>query len=110
VVFATHEISFLGYLVSPAEVSIDSERTRAIREFPTPRDTRGIRRFIGMVDFYHKFIPRLVDVAAPLNFVRKKGVKFAWGQKQQEAFEALKQDISQPPVLRMADFSEKFIS
>jgi hypothetical protein len=61
-----------------------------------------------MVNFY-KFIPRLADVAAPLNALRKRGVKFMWGQEQQEAFDALKQAISQPPVLRMADFSEKFI-
>jgi hypothetical protein len=90
VVFATQEISSLGHLVSPAGVGIDPERTRAIREFPTPRDTMDISRFIGMVNFYHKFIPRPGDVAAPLNALRKKGVKFVWGKKQQEAFEALK--------------------
>jgi hypothetical protein len=66
-------------------------------------------RFIGMVNFYHKFIPRLADVAAPLIALLKQGVKFVWGKDQQEAFEALKQAISQPPVLRMADFSRKFI-
>ena len=38
-----------------------------------------------------------------------KGVNFVWGQEQQDAFESLKRAISQPPVLRMADFSEKFI-
>jgi cleavage and polyadenylation specificity factor subunit 1 len=66
VVFATQEIAFLGHLVSQAGVRIDHERTRAIREFPTPIDTKGVTRFIGMVNFYRKFIPRLVDVAAPL--------------------------------------------
>jgi hypothetical protein len=109
VVFATQEISFLGHLVSPAGVRIDPERTKAIREFPAPRDTRSISRFISMVNFYHKFIPRLADVAAPLNALRKKSVKFVWEKEQQEAFEALKQAISQPPVLRMADFSKTFI-
>jgi len=109
VVFARQEISFLGHMVSPARVCIDPEHTRAIREFPTPCDTRGTSRFIGMVNFCHKFIPRLADVAAPLNALHKKGMKFTWGQEQQEAFEALKQAISQPPVLRMADFSEKLI-
>ena len=59
VVFATQEISFLGYLVSPTAVRIDPERTRAIREFPTPRETRVISRFTGMVNIYHKFIPDL---------------------------------------------------
>jgi hypothetical protein len=76
VVFATQEISFLGHVISPAGVRIDPERTRAIRDFPPPRDTKGINRFIGMVNFYHKFIPRLAEVAAPLNALRKKGVKF----------------------------------
>jgi len=91
VVFAMQEISILGHLVPPAGVRIDPERTRAIREFPTPCDTRGTSRFRGMVNFYHKFTPRLADVAVPLNALCKKGVKFAWGQEQQEAFEALKQ-------------------
>jgi hypothetical protein len=82
VVSATQYISFLGHLVSPAGVRIDPERTQSIREFPTPRDIRGISRFIGMVNFYHKFIPRLADMAAPLNTLRKKGGKFAWVQPQ----------------------------
>ena len=109
VIFAKQEISFLGHLVLPAGVRINRECTRAIRELPTPRDTRGISHFIRMVNFYHKFIPRLADMAASLNTVHKKGVKFDWGKEQQEPFEALKTAISQPPVLRMADFSEKFI-
>ena len=109
VVFATQEISFLGHLVSPGCVRIDPERTKPIRDFPVPRDARGIARFIGMVNFYHKFIPSFADVAAPLNALRKKGMKFVWGPEQQESFESLKKAISQPPVLGMANFAEKFI-
>ena len=48
-------------------------------------------------------------MAAPLNTLHKKGVKFVWGQEQKEAFEALKQAISHPPVLRVADISKMFI-
>jgi hypothetical protein len=62
-----------------------------------------------MVNFYHKFIPRLAEVAAPLNAFRKKCVKFTWGKDQQEAFEILKRASAQPPVLRMADFGKQFI-
>jgi hypothetical protein len=109
VVFATSEISFLGHEVSQAGVRIYPERTRSIREFPPPRDAKGISRFIGMINFYHKFIPRLSEIAAPLNASRKKGVKFKWGHEQQQSFELLKQAIAQPPVLRMADFGKKFI-
>ena len=75
VVFATKEIAFLGHLFSPAGVRVDHERTRAIRKFPAPRDTKGVSRLIGIGNFCHKFIPRLADVAAPLNALRKKCVK-----------------------------------
>jgi hypothetical protein len=64
---------------------------------------------MGMVNFYHKFIPNLADLAAPLNILRKKGAHFKWGPKQQKSFEELNQTIRQPPVLRMADFNNKFI-
>jgi hypothetical protein len=108
VVFATQEVSFLGHLVSNAGVRIDPERTKAIREFPVPRDAKAISRFIGMVN-YHKFIRHFAHIAAPLNALRKKGVKYCWGKDQQTSFERLKQAISQPPVLKMPDFSQKFI-
>jgi hypothetical protein len=94
--------------VSSAGIAIDPERTRAIVDFPPPRDVKGIARFISMVNFY-KFIPRMTDIAALLNSLRKKGVKFEWGQFQQEAFDQLKQSISQPPVLCMADFSKPLV-
>jgi hypothetical protein len=64
VVFATKEISFLGHLVSQRGVKIKPERTRAISQFPAPRDAKIISRFIGMVNYYHKFIPHLADIAA----------------------------------------------
>jgi hypothetical protein len=109
VVFATREISILGHIISPAGVRIDPERTRVIRDFPPLIDAKGISRFVGMVNFYHKFIPRFADIAAPLNALHKKGMKFTWGKPQQEAFGFLKQAIAQPPVLRMADFDKTFI-
>jgi hypothetical protein len=109
VVFATEEISFLGHIISPAGVKIDPERTRAIREFPFPKDVKGVSRFIGMVNYYNKFIPKFAELAAPLNALRKKGQKFSGGTEQRQAFEALKLAISQPPVLRMADFERPFI-
>jgi hypothetical protein len=99
VVFAVKEISFLGYHVSPLGGSIDPGRTQAIRDFPPPRDVKGIARFLGMVNFYHKFIPNLADVDAPLNILRRKGAKFVWQEAQQKAFDTLKRAIANLPCL-----------
>jgi hypothetical protein len=79
IVFATQEIVFLGHKVSPAGVNIDPDRTRAIRDFP-PKDVSGVSRFIGMANFYHKFIPNFAAVAAPLNRLRRKGESFGGAQ------------------------------
>jgi hypothetical protein len=108
VIFATQEIAFLGHKVSPACVSIDPDRTRAIRDFSPPKDVSGVSRFIGMANFYHKFIPNFAAVSALLNLLRRKGESFRWGPDQQTAFDALKHAISHPPILKMADFSKEF--
>jgi hypothetical protein len=57
-----------------------------------------------MVNYYHKFVPHLTDMATPLNTVCKKGVQFVWGEEQQEAFEKLKRATSQPPVFGHGKF------
>jgi hypothetical protein len=82
VVFATQEISFLGHLICPAGVRVDPARTKAIETFPLPRDAKRIAGFIGMVNFYHKFIPEFAKLAAPLNALRKKGTKFKCSKAQ----------------------------
>lgn len=106
---AEQKIPFLGHLVSYQGVSIDPERTRSIREFPPPSDGQGIARFIGMVGYYAKFIPEYAKIAAPLNELRKKNVKFYWSKECDVAFKKLKESIASPPVLRMANFNEEFI-
>jgi hypothetical protein len=90
-------------------VSIDPIRTQPIRDFPPPKDVKGIARFVGILTFIISSIPNLAKVAAALNALRKKGAMFFWGPEQQNAFDEMKRAISQPPVLCMADFSKTFI-
>lgn len=61
-----------------------------------------------MVSFYRKFIPRVAEVAMPLNKLRKKGEKFRWGEEQDRAFQTLKEAIMSACVFRMPDFSAPF--
>jgi hypothetical protein len=68
---------------------IDPDRTRNITNFPPPRDVKGIATFLGMEDFFGKFIPHLAERAGPLNALRKKNAKFVWGPEPQRAFDDL---------------------
>jgi hypothetical protein len=60
---AIREIAFLGHFDSPEGIRIDPERTRAIRDFPPPKDRRGIDRFVGMANFYRRFVPNFAEMA-----------------------------------------------
>ena len=107
--FASGQLSFLGHKISAQGVTIDPERTKALLDFPPPRSAKDVARFIGMVNYFSKFIPNFADIAAPLNALRKKGVEFLWGVDHQQAFQRLKDCIVTPPVLVMPDFSRRFI-
>lgn len=107
--FCHEQISFLGHLVSNKGISIDPARTQGIRDFPPPKDGKGVARFVGMVNFYRRFIPNAAELCAPLNNLRRKGVKFVWGPEQETAFRRLKEAIMSPPVLRMPDFNKQFV-
>lgn len=106
---ARRQISFLGHCVSARGVSVDHSRTHAIHSFRPPRTKKAIARFIGMVNFFRKFIPKFAELAAPLNFLRRKGVPFQWGESQQASFESLKEALSNAPVLGIPDFGCPFI-
>jgi hypothetical protein len=95
---AVWEISFLCHIVTPAGIRIDPEHTQGIRDFPPPKDIRGIARFVGMVNFYRKFVPNFVEIAAPHNALHRHGARFHWRPEQAEAFQELKRSTAQPPV------------
>ena len=82
--FVQTQISFLGHLISHSGVTVDPERTQGIRDFPPPKDAKGIARFVGMVNFYRRFIPNAAEIAAPLNELRKKGARFVWGKNNRK--------------------------
>jgi transposase InsO family protein len=105
---AREEIPFLGHMVSCKGISILPERVEVIRAFPPPKNLKAVRRFLGMVGFYGRFINRFSQIAEPLHLLKRKGVKFVWGDAQQLAFQQLKHALSTPPVLQIPDFSKSF--
>ena len=72
------EIKYLGHLLSPRGIRILPDRVVSIRQYPRPANLRALRRFMGMVGFYARFISGYADVAAVLHGLKKKGVSFVW--------------------------------
>lgn len=61
---------------------------------------KQVRSFIGLASFYRKFIPNFADIARPLTNLTRKEVKFVWGDKQEQAFNELKQRLMLVPMLK----------
>jgi len=109
VVFGASEIKYLGHSISSRGVSILPDRIQTIQQYPPPNNLRALRRFMGMVGFYARFIPGYSDVAAALHRLKRKGVPFVWAEEQQKAFDKLKRALCEAPVLQIPDFSRDFV-
>ena len=101
--FLATEVKFLGHVISSGQIRPSLEKTRAVREFPKPTDVRKVREFVGLANFYRSFVPNFSTVVTPLTDLTRKDVDFIWGEPQQQAFDSLKRQLTDSPVLALFD-------
>lgn len=102
--FGATEVQFLGYLVSKDGISPLPEKVQAIRDFPKPDTVEKMRRFLGMVNHYHRCIPRASRLQAPLNkFLinskKKDKTPITWNSEAEQAFDTIKETLAQVALL-----------
>lgn len=102
--FETKVTKYLGYIIEVGKgVRMDPEKTKAIREWASPRTVKGVRSFLGFCNYYRLFIQDYATVAMPLTELTKKGVEFQWTDRENKAFEGLKAKFEQDQVLANYD-------
>ena len=107
--FFQKEVSFLGHVISEKGVAVQQHKVKAVREWPSPTTKKQVKAFLGLTGYYRKFIPSYSQVALPLTELTKESVVFAWGPREQRAFDALKQALTQADVLAHADPSRQYL-
>jgi hypothetical protein len=73
-------VTFLGHKVSEHGVEPDARKVEAIKSFPTPRNPKQLKRFLGLAGYYGRFVPQFSRIAAPLHKLLKKDAKYVWGK------------------------------
>lgn len=107
--FLRKEILFLGHKITNKGLEPDPTKVQAVLDFPAPSNKKKLQSFLGLANYYRKFIEGFADIAAPLNNLLKNKVKYNWTQECQEAFEKLKVDLTTEPVLIFPDYEKEFI-
>ena len=106
--FAQESIKFLGHIIERGGIRMDMDKVRAIQEWEAPSKVTELRSFLGLANYYRRFVEGYSRRAAPLTELLKKGVPWKWTEKCQTAFDNLKQAMSGDPVLALPDVSRPF--
>ena len=106
--FCTTEVDFLGMIVGKNGIKMDQEKVNVVLDWPAPSNVKGVRSFLGLANFYRRFIQDYAQVARPLNDLLKKDVVFEWTETQQYAFDTLKRKFTTAPVLAYPDINCQF--
>lgn len=107
-VFGQAEVTFLGYRVSEAGTRPLPEKVDAIRTYPRPETIKKLRKFLGMINFYRRFLPSAAVTQSPLHELLKNNVKgnapVNWTPTANAAFEACKDSLVQATLLAHPKF------
>ena len=88
--FGLDQIQYLGHNIGRKGLAPFAEKVKAVREFPTPTSITQVKSFLGLANYYRKFIKDFSRLAKPLNEICKKSKTFVWTEAAQESFNELK--------------------
>lgn len=109
--FFRPSLKYLGFIVDSRGLHTDPSKVNAMNEYPQPRTSTEVKRFMGMASWYRRFIKDFATIAAPIHDVVAgvaKGKSINWTPDADKAFKALKNALANSPVLTTPDFTKPF--
>ena len=97
--FMMSSVEYLGHQTSAKGIQPTEDKVRAIKDAPVPTDVTQLRSFVGLVNYYGKFLPNLSSVLAPLYTLLQKGSQWKWGAQQEKAVSAVKSQLTSDCLL-----------
>lgn len=91
--FRMPSVTYLGHKISNRGVKPKTANARAIREAPAPTSKEEVRSFLGMAEFYSKFVPHFATKTHNLRQLLKDKTTFVWTESTQEEFQRIKEEI-----------------
>ncbi|GJU19413.1 putative reverse transcriptase domain-containing protein [Tanacetum coccineum] len=105
------KVQFLGHVIDSKGIHIDSAKIESIKDWASPKNPTEIRQFLGLAGYYKRFIEGFSKIAKSMTKLTQKNVKFNWGEKEETAFQLIKQSffLYSAPILAKAKRIKNFI-
>eukprot|EP00644_Phytophthora_capsici_P006404 jgi/Phyca11/127090/e_gw1.66.24.1 len=106
--FAARSMEYLGHELSNEGVRPLQRLVTAVSEFPVPRDSVEVKRFVHLAGYYRRFVQGFGSLMAPLTKLLRKKVAWEWTAEQEKAFNEVKKILTNKPLLLYPDFRLPF--
>ncbi|XP_050064939.1 uncharacterized protein LOC126553869 [Aphis gossypii] len=90
------EVVYLGHLISENGVTSDPNKLSCIKDYPRPLTEKDVKSFLGLLNYYRRFVDNFAKIAKPLTNLLKKNTPFVWTDMCEDAFQELKKSINEP--------------
>ncbi|GJY68068.1 putative reverse transcriptase domain-containing protein [Tanacetum coccineum] len=102
-------VQFLGHLIDSQGLHVDPAKIEAVKNWTSPTTPIEIRQFLGLADYYRRFIKDFSKIAKSLTELTQKNKKYIWGKDQESAFQLLKQKLCEAPILALPEGNDNFV-
>jgi hypothetical protein len=102
------EIQFLGHVLSAKGIAVDPSKVKDILEWKSPTIVHQVRSFLGLAEYYRRFILDFSKIVKPITRILKNDTKFDWSSKCNKAFKQLKVLLTTAPILSQPDIKKPF--
>jgi hypothetical protein len=107
--FGLSRVKYLGHIVSKDGIMVNPSKIECVNNLSPPKNISELQSFLGLCNYYNKFIPSYANICNPLYKLLKKNVKYVWDEGCEQAFKQLKNKLTTAPVLATPRYDKPFI-
>jgi len=101
------EVEFLGVVIGSEGIKMKKEKVKGVLEWLMLKCVKDVQKFLGLANYYRRFIEGFATVARPLHDLVKKDKKWDWTEREEKMFKELKERFTKEPVLAAPDIDKK---
>jgi hypothetical protein len=106
--FWMKQVAFLGHVISKGGISVDPSKVQDVLSWNAPTSVGNIRSFLGLVEYYRRFIKGFLRISKPMTELLEKDKKFEWTSTCEASFQELKKRLTTALILVMPDMEKPF--